>query len=101
MTHNQETQSLQKAYQGTTTWNEAMEACRKIGNNFPLPNPRAKCERSDAFRYFLLSTPVGFVYNELYSGNLKIFSNALMTSSSAMLNWGPCTLKNVSCDVGN
>jgi predicted component of type VI protein secretion system len=26
MTHDQETQSLQKACQGTTTWHEAMEA---------------------------------------------------------------------------
>jgi predicted component of type VI protein secretion system len=26
MTHNQETQSLQKARQGTTSWHEAMEA---------------------------------------------------------------------------
>jgi predicted component of type VI protein secretion system len=47
VTHNQETQSLQKACQGTTTWHEAMEAYCKIGNIVPLLNPRAKCEMSD------------------------------------------------------
>jgi hypothetical protein len=71
MTHNQETQSLQKACQGTTTWHEVMEACCKMGNIFPLPNPRVKSERCDAFRYFLLSIPVGYIYNELYKGNIK------------------------------
>jgi hypothetical protein len=49
MTHNQETQSLQKAWQGTTTWHEAMEPYCKTGNIFSLPNPRVKCDRSDAF----------------------------------------------------
>jgi hypothetical protein len=72
MTHNQETQSLQKPWQGTTTtWHEAMEAYCKIGNIFPLSNPRVKCERFVAFRYFLLSISVGYIYSELYKGNIK------------------------------
>jgi hypothetical protein len=31
----------------------------------------------------------------------KMFSNTLMTSSSAVSNWGSCTLQNVSHEAGN
>jgi predicted component of type VI protein secretion system len=49
MTHNQATQSLQKAWQWTATWHEVMEAYCKTGNIFALLNPGAKCERYDVF----------------------------------------------------
>jgi hypothetical protein len=100
MTH-QETQKLQEAYQGTTTWHEATDAYCKIGNIFPLSNPRAKYERSNAFQYFLLSIPVGYIYSELYKGSIKNVFKALTTSSSVVSNQGPYTLQNISHEAGN
>jgi hypothetical protein len=60
MTHTESPDRLPR----DNTWHEAMEACCKISHFWIL-------ERNVRDWYFLLSVPVGFLYNELYKGNIK------------------------------
>jgi hypothetical protein len=55
-------------------------------NIFSYPNPTAKCERVDTFQNFFLNISADFMNNGGTRATAKIFSNALTTSSSAVLN---------------